>query len=160
MLIKDVRVRDKVIDVEVNFHFYFWNGDNTLTDVPRIPGFIIDYMDAYTGSSYGDLAYTYEYMGVSPIRNGAYLILDDDSFVETLIESGFAYPTGLSKDVGESSLPRPLWVFKERFLKDVGGREYQNYIEAYQKFVEENGVGYKPAVSDEELKKVSSLIRG
>lgn len=160
MILKDVRVRDKIVDVEVNFHFYYWNEDKTLPDVPKIPGFVIDYVEAYTGNSYGDMAYTYEYRGLPPMRNAAYLSLDDNGFVEHLIEKGYAYPTGVSSTFESFTFPSPLWVFKERFLKDIGGKDYLDYEKAYREFVDDYGEGFIPDVSDEDLKKVGSMIQG
>lgn len=152
-----LRYGDGVLVVEPKLNMFYWNWDNSIPDAPRVPEFSIEYFEQGTGDPYGELSFTQNNMGFLPMRNAAYLEEDDvgfrGQFMEQLIERGLAYPTGVSNNMG------PLWVFKERFLKDIGGKDYLKYVEEYKRFVELYGVGYEPKVPDEFLEELNNCQR-
>ena len=67
-----------------------------------------------------------EFIGM---KNCAYIDTNNCPFAEQLLDQGIAEPTGLTKSSGFCEYP--LWVFKEEFLQEIGGENYQKYSQAY-----------------------------
>lgn len=67
-----------------------------------------------------------EFIGM---KNCAYIDTNNCPFAEQLLEQGIAEPTGLYKTSGYCQYP--LWQFKEEFLREIGGENYQKYSQAY-----------------------------
>lgn len=68
------------------------------------------------------------------IKNSAYIDTNNCPFTEQLLDQGIAEATGLTKHSGYCVYP--LWVFKEDFLKEIGGEKYRQYAEAYNRYFE------------------------
>ena len=66
------------------------------------------------------------------LRNAAYIDTNNCGFASQLLEQGIARDTGLKKRSGFCEYP--LWVFEESFLREIGGENYQKYIEAYDTY--------------------------
>ena len=74
-----------------------------------------------------------EFIGM---KNGAYIDTDDCYyFAETVLESGIAKDTGLTKRSGHHDYP--LWKFDESFLESVNSELYQKYSESYDEYMSE-----------------------
>lgn len=67
------------------------------------------------------------------IKNAAYIDTNNCPFAESLLSQGIADPTGLYKTSGFCQYP--LWVFREDFLREVGGEHYQKYSEAHDRYM-------------------------
>lgn len=74
-----------------------------------------------------------EFIGM---KNGAYVDTDDCGyFAETILESGVATDTGLTKRSGHYDYP--LWKFDESFLESVNSELYQKYSDSYGEYMSE-----------------------
>ena len=67
------------------------------------------------------------------MKNSAYIDTNHCHFSDQLLEQGIAEPTGLYKTSGYCQYP--LWVFKEEFLREIGGENYQKYAQAYEQYM-------------------------
>lgn len=67
------------------------------------------------------------------IKNAAYIDINNCPFAESLLSQGIADPTGLYKTSGFCQYP--LWVFREDFLREVGGEHYRIYSEAHDRYM-------------------------
>lgn len=63
------------------------------------------------------------------LRNSAYIDTNNCYFAHQLLEQGIAKDTGLTKQSGFCEYP--LWIFDEKFLQEIGGEHYQEYLRAY-----------------------------
>ena len=60
-----------------------------------------------------------------PMKNCAYIDANNCPFAPQMLAKGIAQDTGYSKISGFCKYP--LWVFKEDFLKEIGGEKYELY---------------------------------
>ncbi len=67
------------------------------------------------------------------IKDSAYIDTNNCPFAEQLLEQNIAEPAGLSRRSGFCQYP--LWVFKEEFLREVGGENYQIYSKAFDQYM-------------------------
>ncbi len=67
------------------------------------------------------------------IKNCCYIDLNNCPFATVLLDEGIAKDTGFTKESGWCSYP--LWVFKEAFLKEIGGETYQQYSDEYEDYM-------------------------
>ncbi len=63
------------------------------------------------------------------IKNCCYMDINNCPFATVLLDEGVAKDTGFTKQSGWCSYP--LWVFDEKFLKEIGGEKYEQYSEAF-----------------------------
>ena len=100
----------------------------------ELPGLAVD-LDIYAGEFSPPMPYTSltvnfgEYISVP---NSAYIDTNNFPFADQLLAQGIAEQTGLTKSSGFCTYP--LWVFKEDFLKKIGGKKYQEYTQAYERY--------------------------
>ncbi len=73
-----------------------------------------------------------EYIGV---KNCAYIDTNNSDFTEQLLEQGIAQPTGFTKHSGFCEYP--LWVFEEGTLREMGEKNYETYVKAYDKYIDD-----------------------
>lgn len=100
----------------------------------ELPGLAI-VLDEVTDSS-GELD-QYAFLTVSfgefiSIKNSAYIDTNNCPFAEQFLSQGIAEPTSFYKTSGFCQYP--LWIFKEDFLKEIGGENYQLYLRAYDEY--------------------------
>lgn len=67
------------------------------------------------------------------IKNAAYIDLNNCPFAGQLLEKGIAQDTGLTKNSGFCSYP--LWVFREDFLQEYSGGNYEKYSAAFDEYM-------------------------
>ena len=67
------------------------------------------------------------------LQNAAYIDTNNCYFAQQLLEQGIAKDTGLTKRSGFCEYP--LWVFKESFLREIGGENYRRYAKAYEEYI-------------------------
>ena len=65
-------------------------------------------------------------------KNCAYIDTHNCYFADQLLRYNIAEPTPLTKKSGFCTCP--LWQFNEDFLQEIGGANYQKYIDAYEKY--------------------------
>ena len=70
------------------------------------------------------------------LKNGAYIDTNNCYFADQLLRQGIAEDTGFSRHSGFCQYP--LWRFKEEFLKEIGGENYQEYLRSYDEYM---GIG-------------------
>ena len=70
------------------------------------------------------------------LKNCAYIDTNNCPFVPQLLAEGIAQDTGYSKISGFCEYP--LWVFKENFLKEIGGEKYEQYSEQFDAYMRSN----------------------
>ena len=68
-----------------------------------------------------------------PMKNCAYIDANNCPFAPQLLAKGIAQDTGYSKISGFCKYP--LWVFKEDFLKEIGGEKYEQYSEQFDAYM-------------------------
>lgn len=71
-----------------------------------------------------------------PVKNCAYIDANNCPFASQLLAKGIAQDTGCSKISGYCKYP--LWVFKEDFLKEIGGDKYERYSEQFDAYMRTN----------------------
>lgn len=71
-----------------------------------------------------------EFIGV---KNCAYIDLNNCPYATELLELGIAKDTGFTKHSGFCEYP--LWEFDEKFLKDIGGEEYERYSNQFDRYM-------------------------
>ena len=71
-----------------------------------------------------------------PVKNCAYIDANNCPFAQQLLAEGIAQDTGHSKISGFCEYP--LWVFKENFLKEIGGDKYERYSEQFDAYMRTN----------------------
>ena len=71
-----------------------------------------------------------------PVKNCAYIDANNCPFAPQLLAEGIAQDTGHSKISGYCEYP--LWVFKENFLKEIGGDKYERYSEQFDAYMRTN----------------------
>ena len=71
-----------------------------------------------------------------PVKNCAYIDANNCPFAPQLLAEGIAQDTGHSKISGFCEYP--LWVFKEDFLKEIGGDKYERYSEEFDAYMRTN----------------------
>ncbi len=69
------------------------------------------------------------------IKDSAYIDLNNCPYATKLLELGYATETQYSKQSGFCEYP--LWLFDEKFLKEIGGEQYEQYSQEYEKYMEE-----------------------
>lgn len=67
------------------------------------------------------------------LKNSAYIDTNNCPFADQLLDQGIAKDTGLSRQSGFCRYP--LWVFKEEFLKEIGGENYERYLREYEEYM-------------------------
>ncbi len=67
------------------------------------------------------------------IKNCCYMDMNNCPFATVLLDEGVAKDTGFTKQSGWCSYP--LWVFDEKFLKEIGGETYQQYLDEYEGYI-------------------------
>ena len=68
------------------------------------------------------------------LKNSAYIDINNCGFIaEQLFQYDVAEPTQFTKESGFCSYP--LWLFKESFLKEIGGETYQKYSDIYDSYM-------------------------
>ncbi len=67
------------------------------------------------------------------IKNAAYIDTNNCPFARLLLEKGIAQDTGLTKNSGFCSYP--LWVFREDFLQEHSGGNYEKYSAAFDEYM-------------------------
>ena len=70
------------------------------------------------------------------LKNCAYIDANNCPFALQLLADGIAQDTGYSKISGYCEYP--LWVFKEDFLKEIGGDKYERYSEQFDAYMRTN----------------------
>ena len=70
------------------------------------------------------------------LKNCAYIDANNCPFALQLLADGIAQDTGYSKISGYCEYP--LWVFKEDFLKEIGGDKYGRYSEQFDAYMRGN----------------------
>ena len=70
------------------------------------------------------------------VKNCAYIDANNCPFAPQLLAEGIAQDTGHSKISGFCEYP--LWVFKENFLKEIGGDKYERYSEQFDAYMRTN----------------------
>ena len=68
-----------------------------------------------------------------PVKNCAYIDANNCPFAPQLLAKGIAQDTSYSKISGYCKYP--LWVFKEDFLKEIGGDKYERYSEQFDAYM-------------------------
>ncbi len=66
------------------------------------------------------------------IKNSAYIDTNNCPFAEQLLGQGIAERTTFYKTSGFCRYP--LWIFKEDFLKEIGGENYQQYLRCFDAY--------------------------
>lgn len=100
----------------------------------EMPGLavVLDESDGEEREQYAVLTVSFgEFISV---KNSAYIDTNNCRFAEQLLDQGIAESTSFTKESGFCTYP--LWVFKEDFLKEVGGENYQKYAQAYDEYFE------------------------
>lgn len=85
------------------------------------------------------------------IKNCAYIDVNNCYFAKELLSKGIAEDTGLTKHSGFCQYP--LWRFKEDFLKEIGGPNYEEYsrcYDAYMSFNDSADMDAKDALDEQE----------
>ena len=96
----------------------------------EMPGLAILLDETESGEPYAVLTVSFgEFISV---KNSAYIDTNNCRFADQLLDLGIAEPTSFTKQSGFCTYP--LWVFKEDFLKEVGGEKYQEYSQAYDDY--------------------------
>ena len=67
------------------------------------------------------------------LKNCAYIDANNSPFAPQLLAKGISQDTGNSKNSGFCKYP--LWVFKEDFLKEIGGKKYEQYSEQFDAYM-------------------------
>lgn len=96
-----------------------------LDEVGRVPGETEQY--AVLTVSFGSII---------PIKNAAYVDVNNCGFAQQLLEQGIAQDTGAIKQSGFCEYP--LWIFDERFLREHSNGKYEQYTNAFDKYIEES----------------------
>ena len=121
----DIRVKPRVELYSVR--------DFMHTELPGL-AIVLDEVDADSNpiDEYAVLTVSFgEFIG---LKNSAYIDVNNCPFAEQLLKQGIAEATPFSKESGFCSYP--LWVFKEDFLKEHGGSNYQQYTTACDEYME------------------------
>lgn len=100
----------------------------------ELPGLAI-VLDEVTGTS--DELEQYAFLTVSfgefiSIKNSAYIDTNNCPFAEQLLSQGIVERTNFYKTSGFCRYP--LWIFKEDFLKEIGGENYQQYLRSFDAY--------------------------
>ncbi len=66
-------------------------------------------------------------------KDCAYIDTNNCPFADEFLKLGIARDTGLTKQSGFCTYP--LWKFDEIFLKQIGGAEYEQYSEDFDKYM-------------------------
>ncbi len=84
------------------------------------------------GEPFANLTVSFgEFIGT---KNCAYVDMNNCTFAPQLLAMGIAEDTGCTKHSGFCEYP--LWHFKEDFLKEIGGENYQKYSDEYDCYME------------------------
>ena len=67
------------------------------------------------------------------LKNCAFIDTNNCPFAPQLLSDEIAQDTGHSKISGYCEYP--LWVFKEDFLKEIGGEKYEQYSEQFDAYM-------------------------
>lgn len=97
----------------------------------ELPGLAIVLADA-DDQSYNTLTVSFgEFIGV---KNCAYVDTNnnDPEIIQAFVDAGYAKDTGFTKHSGFCVYP--LYCFNEDFLKSAGGKKYDEYSAAYDKY--------------------------
>lgn len=99
----------------------------------RLPGLAV-FLDELTSAGrepYCALTVSFgEFLG---IKNSAYIDTNNCGFAEQLLKPEIAQATGLYKTSGFCRYP--LWIFSEKFLKEVDEETYRKYAKEYDSYV-------------------------
>ena len=74
-----------------------------------------------------------EQYAVLTVSFGDFLTMNNCPFAPQLLSDKIAQDTGHSKISGYCEYP--LWVFKEDFLKEIGGEKYEQYSEQFDAYM-------------------------
>ena len=99
----------------------------------RLPGLAV-FLDELTSAGrepYCALTGSFgEFLG---IKNSAYIDTNNCGFAEQLLKPEIAQATGLYKTSGFCRYP--LWIFSEKFLKEVDEETYRKYAKEYDSYM-------------------------
>ena len=99
----------------------------------RLPGLAV-FLDELTAAGrepYCALTVSFgEFLG---IKNSAYIDTNNCGFAEQLLKPEIAQATGLYKTSGFCRYP--LWIFSEKFLKEVDEETYRKYAKEYDSYM-------------------------
>lgn len=99
----------------------------------RLPGLAV-FLDEFTSAGrepYCALTVSFgEFLG---IKNSAYIDTNNCGFAEQLLKPEIAQATGLYKTSGFCRYP--LWIFSEKFLKEVDEETYRKYAKEYDSYM-------------------------
>lgn len=99
----------------------------------RLPGLAV-FLDELTSAGrepYCALTVSFgEFLG---IKNSAYIDTNNCGFAEQLLKPEIAQATGLYKTSGFCRYP--LWIFSEKFLKEVDEETYRKYAKEYDSYM-------------------------
>ena len=71
-----------------------------------------------------------EFIGM---KNSAYIDTNNCYFAQQILKQGVAKDTGLTKSSGFCEYP--LWQFKEDFLREIGGANYEEYARQFDAYM-------------------------
>ena len=98
-----------------------------------LPGLAV-FLDAITAAGrepYCALTVSFgEFIG---IKNSAYIDTNNCRVADQLLKQGIAEAAGMYKESGYCKYP--LWIFTETFLNEIGGENYRQYSEEYDKYM-------------------------
>ena len=113
-----------------------------LTDT-RLPGLAV-FLDELTSAGrepYCALTVSFgEFLG---IKNSAYIDTNNCGFAEQLLKPEIAQATGLYKTSGFCRYP--LWIFSEKFLKEVDEETYRKYAKEYDSYMSRRNPEFEEA---------------
>lgn len=99
----------------------------------RLPGLAV-FLDELTSAGrepYCALTVSFgEFLG---IKNSAYIDTNNCGFAKQLLKPEIAQATGLYKTSGFCRYP--LWIFSEKFLKEVDEETYRKYAKEYDSYM-------------------------
>lgn len=99
----------------------------------RLPGLAV-FLDELTSAGRGPYcALTVSFGEFLGIKNSAYIDTNNCGFAEQLLKPEIAQATGLYKTSGFCRYP--LWIFSEKFLKEVDAETYRTYAKEYDSYM-------------------------
>ena len=112
-----------------------WAGDRISLE-PRVELYSVrDFM----GKELPGLAIVLDEVSSTPEEAEEYADTNNCYFAGQLLQQGIAEDTGFSRHSGFCQYP--LWRFKEEFLKEIGGENYQEYLRCYDEYMDFSGQG-------------------
>ncbi len=86
------------------------------------------------------------------LKNCVYIDTNNIRFANQLLEMGIAKDTGFYKQSGFCKYP--LWEFDERFLKELGGKEYIKYSERFDEIMDMYSISNDDEESEDEIEDI------